>query len=268
MGLSGAAGHAAAAAADRSGLLSVCPQERLTRNRGAGFNASGLPDEAVDAVVSAGAAPRRAIARYVLAGVAPQFASPVVLEQIDQHLAHAATAYLTSPFANATIVVCDRSEPRVSVWRGLDGSITSAGWTWEGPAFADLYAQCAQLLGFTGDARGQRMEALARLCPDPGDSPVDRFWTCRADSLKREPGWEQAVAERFRQAGGAASPAMAPLASGLQGSITRLFLEWLSLVRRDVGGQNLCLGGTLFYHSSINSAVRLSGIFRRRVRAG
>jgi carbamoyltransferase len=268
VGLSGAHGHAAAAAASRSGLFGVCPQERLTRNRGAGFNASGLPDEAVDAVLERAPAGSE-IARYLLAGPPPPSRSRVPLESIDQHVAHAATAYLTSPFTDATIVICDRSEPRLSVWHGRDGEITPAGWEWTGPAFADLYARCAELLGFSGEARGQRMEALARLSPDPGHSPGDRFWTCGGDAITQQTGWEEAVADRVREAGGVASPRMAPLASALQGSITRLFLEWLRGVRRDTGGQHLrdtgrqhlCLGGTLFYHSSINSAVRLSGLF-------
>ena len=260
VGLSGAVAHAAAAAADRSGLLGVCPQERLTRNRGAGFNSSGLPDEAVDAVLSRRST-RPAVTRYVLAGPAPRSDAHVAVEPIDQHLAHAATAYLTSPFADATVVVCDRSDPGVSVWRGREGRLTSTGWIWTGPSFADLYARCAQLLGFFGEAGGQRLEALARLSPDPGDADLDRFWTGHADSVSELPGWEQAVTDRFTQAGGVANPRLAPLASALQGSVTRLFLEWLSTVRRDVGGDRLCLGGTLFSHSSVNSAVRLSGLF-------
>lgn len=260
VGLSGALAHAGAAAADRSGLLGLCAQERLTRSRGAGFNASGLPDEAVDAVLSR-TSTRPTIAQYVLAGPAPRSAARLDVEPIDQHLAHAATAYLTSPFTDATVVVCDRSDPRVSVWRGRGDRLTSAGWNWTGPSFADLYARCAQLLGFSGEAGAQRLEALARLNPDPRDAAVDRFWACHTDSVSELPGWEQAVADRFSQAGGIANPSLAPLASALQGSITRRFLEWLSIVRRDVGGDRLILGGTLFSHSSINSAVRLSGLF-------
>ena len=126
VGLSGALAHAGAAAADRSGLLGVCAQERLTRSRGAGFNASGLPDEAVDAVLSR-TSTRPTISRYIVAGPALRSDARVAIEQIDQHLAHAATAYLTSPFTDATIVVCDRSDPRVSVWRGRDERLSSAG---------------------------------------------------------------------------------------------------------------------------------------------
>src|SRR4051812_48844013 len=121
VGLSGASAHAAAAAADVTGVVGVCPQERLTRTRDAGFNASGLPDEAVDAVTRRGEARQQDVARYVIAGSAPVFTSLVPIEQISPHLAHAATAYLSSSFSDATIVVCDRSEPRISVWRGRDG---------------------------------------------------------------------------------------------------------------------------------------------------
>jgi hypothetical protein len=49
IGLGGAAQHGCAALADGVSILGVCEQERVTRVRGAGFNAaSGLPDEAIE----------------------------------------------------------------------------------------------------------------------------------------------------------------------------------------------------------------------------
>ena len=51
LGLGGAARHGCAAIADDRQLLGVCEQERLTRVKGAGFNPSGLPDEAIDALL-------------------------------------------------------------------------------------------------------------------------------------------------------------------------------------------------------------------------
>src|SRR5436190_488722 len=96
IGLSGATGHAAAAAVDASGVIGACAQERLTRTRAAGFNASGLPDEAIHAVLKGHGATGAPVSRYVLAGSAPAFESKTPIELISQHLAHAATAYLSS----------------------------------------------------------------------------------------------------------------------------------------------------------------------------
>jgi carbamoyltransferase len=261
VGLSGVLSDAAAAATGPSGVIGVCPQERVTRTRGAGFNASGLPDEAIDAVMRSGASPSLPIDRYVLAGPALTAAVPVPVESISQHLAHAATAYLSSPFTDATIVVCDRSDPKISVWRGANGSVVPVEWPWSGPAFADLYLRCADILGFKLGSRSQKLEALARLCPNAGDSPVDSLWTADPNHLSCGAGWEQAVADRVDRSGGGPGIASAPLAAALQRSIIRILIDWLTLVKRTVGGRHLCLGGSLFYHSSINSGVRRAALF-------
>ena len=49
VGLGGVASHGCVALSERGRIVGVCEQERITRVRNAGFNASGLPDEALDA---------------------------------------------------------------------------------------------------------------------------------------------------------------------------------------------------------------------------
>lgn len=48
VGLGGAARNGCAALCTLDAILGVCEQERVTRVRGSGFNATGLPDEAID----------------------------------------------------------------------------------------------------------------------------------------------------------------------------------------------------------------------------
>ena len=51
-GFGGVSRHACAALADAETVLGVCEQERITRVRGAGVEASGLPDQALDALLA------------------------------------------------------------------------------------------------------------------------------------------------------------------------------------------------------------------------
>jgi hypothetical protein len=56
IGLGGAARNGCVALRVDDGILGVCEQERITRVRAAGFNASGLPDEALDELLPDGPA--------------------------------------------------------------------------------------------------------------------------------------------------------------------------------------------------------------------
>jgi hypothetical protein len=59
---------------------------------------------------------------------------------LDHHLAHAATAFYSSPFHDATIVVCDRSgSPELTIWRGDSQGIRQEEFDWSGPGFATIY---------------------------------------------------------------------------------------------------------------------------------
>ena len=51
-GFGGVSRHACAALADGESVFGVCEQERITRVRGAGVEESGLPDQALDALLA------------------------------------------------------------------------------------------------------------------------------------------------------------------------------------------------------------------------
>jgi carbamoyltransferase len=258
-GLAGTNRHGCVALGEAGGLRAVCQQERVTRVRNAGFNASGLPDEALDLLLRRLERTRSDVGRYVFAGSCQ---SSPVNEGIERHFAHAATAYLSSPFSSATVVICDRSRPSVSVWQGNDGDIEPVEWPWDAPGFSELYSRCADILGFSGEAGGQRMEALARLRPDHRDASVDALFGWNGQTVEVRTGWEGAV--EALQSGidrDCIGTVGAGLAAALQARIVDLVIEFLTLVRRHTGKVNLCLGGSLFYHSAINTAVRRARIF-------
>lgn len=259
-GLGGVKRHGAVALSDGTRLVGVCEQERVTRIRGAGFNATGLPDEALDTLLLRLGATRAEVGRYVIAEPTDTQFDIAGLQQIDHHLAHACAAFLSSPFPSAAIVVCDHEAPRVSVWVGRGAHVQPVDWPWVGPGFADTYSRAAVMLGFGPPGGDQRMEALARLRPDCREGQLERLLTLSEQGLVIDPEWERFVDER-KDTGDRASLANAALAASIQTRIGELLVQFLAGVQRQTGMDRLCLGGSLFYHSAINTVVQRRGPF-------
>ena len=261
LGIGGTTHHACAALADSQSVLGVCEQERITGVRGAGVTSTGLPDQAIDALLDQVHGTRADIVRC---GVAETSApdSPWPTTRFNHHEAHAYASYLTSPFTSAVIVICDHEAPGVSVWTGDDREVRRVDWPWTGPGFADLYTECARTLGFDGDPGDQRFEALARMMAEEPQDRLPSFFSTDGARIEAAPGWKARVAEA---AGGSATDYVtkARVAAALQKQIGGLLLEMLRRVKSRVPSDRLCLGGSLFYHSAINSMVRQAGVFDR-----
>lgn len=256
-GLGGAARNACVAVCADGQILGICEQERITRVRAAGFNSTGLPDEALDVLLRRSGRKKCEVTSYALAEAVPPAAahSPVRLEH---HFAHACSAFLPSPFQSATILVCDQTAPQMSVWDGDGSALNRVEWSWHGPGFAEIYSRCAEALGFTGTGREQRMEALARLDPTGHDDHAQELFSFDTDRLRLAPHWhaqiESRVAAREHDRGA--------IAAGLQSRIADLLIEFLAEVkRRAPARRHLCIGGSLFNNSQFNSRVKLSGAF-------
>lgn len=264
LGLGGAVRHGCAALGGPGGMIAACEQERVTRVRAAGFNRSGLPDEAVDAVLDIGGLGRDRVSALAIAEPGSPALASAPLVRVDHHLAHASAAYRLSPFDRATIVVCDPEPPHVTVWSGQGRAISRADRPWRGPGFTALLAQAATVLGMGGDATGQHVEALARLHPDARDARLERLWRWQGDELQVDPSWPDAL--RLAPPSGPADahdPPGARLAGALQNRIADLLVELLARLRRETEAADLCLGGSLFYNTHIVSRVRVSGLFAR-----
>ena len=169
-------------------VLGICEQERITRVPGAGVNSTGLPDEALDELLTRAGLARRDLAGFALAEHGAGPARPDTL-RIDHHFAHACAAFLPSRFDAARIVICDHEAPHVSVWDGRGTSVTRVDWPWHGTGFAELYSQCAEVLGFVGAGGEQRMEALARLDPSARDERIEQLFALAEDRLVIAPDW-------------------------------------------------------------------------------
>jgi carbamoyltransferase len=236
-------------------VLGICPQERVTRARGAGFPASGIPDEALDLLLERHHLTRSEIGRFVVAEAGSRYAGRRGFECIDHHLAHASTSYLSSPFSSAAIVVCDSEPPGVSVWEGRNGTVTRVEWPWAGPGFVEVYSRCSTAFGFGNQAGSQQFEALARLQPEARDERTNALISIEDDSLRVDRGLETTIESRLAGEPRASSRSAA-LAAALQARLGELLIQLLERVRIRTGLPRLCLAGSLFYHSSINALVR------------
>src|SRR5688572_13213277 len=260
-GVSGTSRNATVALADAKRLVGVCSQERATRLRGAGVNATGIPDEAMDLLLGKLGKSRTAITRTVMADGDASDPS-ARFEHIGHHFAHACTAYMTSPFASAAIVVCDHEAPWATVWTGRGPAVERLTWPETGSGFATVFSRFAAALGFRFAEGDQRLEALARLQPGHRDAQVDALMWRADGELMVDPALERRLEERLAGDNEPGSLRRAALASALQERLIELFLEFLGEVAATVQLPDLCVGGSFFYHSSVNTRVKQSGLFR------
>ena len=260
-GISGGARNGAVALADARGLRSVCSQERVTRVRGAGLNPGGLPDEAMDLLLRQLGRSRADITRFVVADNPGGQRPDPSFEFIEHHLAHACTAYLTSSFTRAAIVVCDHESPGLSVYVGDGATIRQVDVPNTGASFAASYTRLSSAFGFPAPSSDQQFEALARLHNGGRDSDADRLLRRTDGALIVDPELERRIESRLPADRGADGDVRASLAAAFQQRLGELFVEFLSEVRAAVGAQRLCVGGSFFYHSSINTLIAQSGLF-------
>ncbi len=257
-GFGGGRHDACVALCQSGGVVGICRQERVTRVRGAGVNRSGLPDEALDLLLHRAGLERSDVIAYAGADAvqAPRQGGAAI--EIDHHLAHACSAFLASPYDSATIVVCDHEPPQISVWRGEGSSVTGVDWPWDGSGFAELYSQCCEALGFSGPGREQRVEALARLEPFGRIAQVDELFSVDPNRIHLTPNW-QARLEQWSS--GLTAVGKARIAAAVQSRIGELVVEFLAQVKDLAPSAHLCLGGSLFYNTRLNSIVKCRGPF-------
>jgi carbamoyltransferase len=258
VGLSGAERNASVTLCTDERVLAICEQERVSRVRAAGFNPTGVPDEALDELLRRNGYRRQDVAGYA---IADSTTTPPDTETtfLEHHFAHACAAFLPSPFESATIVVCDHESPQLTVWDGEGTSITQVDWPWQPPGFAELYSQCAEALGFARGGHEQRMEALARLRPNSYDERIHKLFWLEDDHLGFAPNWEADVETWARRGEGQDRPLVA---AALQRRIAELLVAFLTIVRQRAPQRRyLCTGGSLFFNSYLNSRVRLDAGF-------
>ena len=257
VGLGGAGGGACVSLCTADRVLGICGQERITRVRNAPFNPSGLPDEALDELLTRASRRRADITAYAVAESSPAIPG-VDVRRLDHHFAHACAAFLPSPFESATIVVCDDEPPHVSIWDGQGQTIDRVSLPWRGPGFSELCSQAAEVLGFAGNGREQRLEALARFRPDSPDDRATDLFRLRADGVEVADGWQARLEDWYR----AAPDERASLGAAVQTRIGDLVIDLIRQATKAAPPRRkLCVGGSLFYNTFLNSRVKLAAGF-------
>jgi carbamoyltransferase len=262
VGISGALRNPAAAVVVGGRLRGFCEQERLTRIRGAGLQHGELPQEAVRAVLDLAGVVPEDVSAYVTAEEGVSIPAGLPRLRLDHHHAHAATAFLTSPFTRAAVLVCDQhSSPEVSVWLGQGGELINQHWQWSGQGFASLFTQCSQVFGF---AAGQehRLEALARLDPGTDAARIAHLFQYADATLRVDPDWKRVLADWLQDKGHRWSVEHgARVAGAFQAALGKGLSDLVSDIRRRLDAPHLCLGGGLFYNTFFNTVVAECGSF-------
>lgn len=248
-GLSGYRRNATVAVVRAGGPAAVCEQGRVTRVRNVGMRAGGFPHEALAIALGTAGTVAEAISEFAAAET--DIAEAV---QVDHHLAHAATAFFTSSFDRATVVVCDTHDgPELSLWHGDGIRLDRVPLDWRGPGFARLFSRLTARLGFEAQREEPQVEALARLRVRQGAGRAAELLRLTGDALEVGPGFDEYIAAAARDLDVAAT-----VAAEVQVRLGELLLQFL---RERVGDtERLCLGGGLFYNTYFTTLVREAGI--------
>jgi carbamoyltransferase len=221
-----------------------------------------VPLEALEAVLKLTGDRRVSeVYQYATAEDAARLPAGLTVVRVDHHRAHAATAFYTSPFDDAAVLVCDRhSGLPMSVWVADASGLTDVKWEHSGATgLASVYAECAEVFGFAAGQEHQ-LEALARLhAGDDFDGFTELFEY--ADGGVRLPaGWKHRLTEWLGGNDGALRR-RARVASALQRRIGQLLLELADEIRAVTARRRLCLGGGLFFNTHLTTLVRRAGLF-------
>jgi carbamoyltransferase len=261
VGIGGAKRNVCAAMCVDGQIRAACEQERLTRVRGIGLVPGSLPVEAVAEVIELSDCQPDDVMTYVAAESEVRLPARLRTRTIDHHHAHAATAFLSSPFSRAAVLVCDTDSAReLSVWFGDGKRLNDLKWPWHGRAFASLYTECAGLFGFA-PSQPHRLEALAHLGSGTRIHELATTFRYTDGALEVDSGWRAHV-DQMIQGDRHRYGHAAETASAFQGRIGELLVALLTDVRAATDADALCLAGGLFYNTYFNTVIRASGLFK------
>jgi carbamoyltransferase len=256
LGIGGVLGDAAAVVIKDGRIAAAIEEAKLTRRPQPGR----LPENAITACLRiAGISPEDvdyvALARPLPAGSALPIALRMFpkarVVSIDHHAAHAAAAYLPSPFQNAVVITLDRQgDLRCGAkWRGEGNRLTLEDEILYPDSIGELYGRVTELLGFQPRADEHRVQWLSAT----GEPRyVDVF---------RNVGDSEFGPALFKQLGiESHSELTAKHRADIASSIQKALEEY---VLRFVGdADNVCLGGGVAWNALLVSTLETSGRYK------
>lgn len=267
LGIGGVLGDAAAAIVQDGRIAAAIEEAKLMRRKEPGR----MPDNAIAtclgiAHIGPSDVDYVAIARPFPGGSALPTAlrafTKARLVTIDHHAAHAAAAYLPSPFENATVITLDREgDLRCgSKWRGEGNGITLEEEILYPHSIGELYGRVTELLGFQSRADEHRVQWLSAT-GEPRYLDVFRriVQNTTIDRWYFESG--QFSALFFEQMGIGASTELTPKQrADIAASMQKALEEYVLRLAGDA--ENVCLGGGVAWNALMVSALENSGRFK------
>jgi carbamoyltransferase len=189
---------------------------------------------------------------------------PYTWHFVDHHLAHAASAFLASPFADAAVMALDGRGERstTSYWRGHGTCIDLVGNVDLPHSLGLLYEEVTSYLGFLRSSDEYKVMALASY-------GTPRYATAFRDMITiGEQGRytidDPCLVERFgppRQRGGPLAQDHFDIARSLQLVLEESVIELARWVREETGSPRVCLAGGVALNCVMNARLRDAGVF-------
>ena len=185
------------------------------------------------------------------------------LEVFDHHVAHAASAFHASGFAEATVVTLDQFGDFQcgARWRADSAGLQPGSSLHYPDSAGEIYSRATEFLGYEPGADEHKVQWMSATSDDESLTPV--FARALRDSTSYVEATRQGnggfSARFYAELGledGAAPPAeMHPrIAKGLQKAVEDFVLEFAG-----AGGGNLCLAGGLFFNAFLVASLERSG---------
>lgn len=183
---------------------------------------------------------------------------------VDHHLAHAASAFLPSPFESAAVMSLDGRGERATTtyWRGTGTMLEQLGEVRMPHSLGLLYEAVTAYLGFLHSSDEYKVMALASY-GEPRYASVFRDMirlrgdgTYTIDTLRLE--------ERFgpaRQRGETLEQRHFDVARSLQAVLEDSVLELARWLQKTTGERALCMAGGVALNCVMNARIRDAGIF-------
>jgi carbamoyltransferase len=186
---------------------------------------------------------------------------------VPHHRAHAASAFLPSPFEQAAVMTID----------GYGGDATTAYYRGEGDALAEighvnlphslglLYELTTNYLGFLGSSDEYKVMAMAAY-GQPIYLDVFRQLISLGERGDYRINGPLVLGVRLgpeRKRGEPVEQRHYDIACSLQAALEETVLEIAAWLRAETGSENLCFAGGVALNGVLNSRLRRSGLFRR-----
>jgi carbamoyltransferase len=273
LGIGGVLGDAAAAVIKDGQIGAAIEEAKLTRRSQPGR----LPEHAVAACLGIAGIEASDVDYVALARpLPPGSALPIALRMfpkarvvsIDHHAAHAAAAYLPSPFRKAVVITLDRQgDLRCGCkWRGEGNRLVLEDEILYPDSIGELYGRVTELLGFQPRADEHRVQWLSAT-GEPRYLDVFRkvVRNHTIDGSYFESGHEGHGGfgvQFFKQLGIDGRSELKPQErADIAASMQKTLEEYVLRLAGD-DAENVCLGGGVAWNALLVSAIETSGRFK------